>query len=91
MIRVDLDNLYYGDYFYDIFKKRKKQIDLSKIDDWLKNIVETGEIGLWCEENIIGSWKFDIKNSSIMQLFLTYFYFEFELEEDAVAFKLRWA
>lgn len=91
MIRIDLDRLFYSEYFFNIFMNERPALDSGLIlNDWLRGKVLTGEIYKWCEDNMDGIWSFYINNSSAMQFHLDHFYFGFALEEDAVAFKLRW-
>ena len=90
MIRIDLDKIYYSDYFYDIFIQERPVFDSGVgVNDWLRAKVLMGEIYKWCEDNTAGIYSFYI-NSSTGQLHLQHFYFSFALEEDAIAFKLRW-
>ena len=91
MIRVDLDRNYYSEYFYKIYMNEMPALDAGyTLNEWLGDKVLNGEIFEWCEENLLGIWSFYVNNTGTGQMHLTHFYFSFALEQDAIAFKLRW-
>ena len=57
-----------------IFVDYEYKVEKITLTEWSQD----SEICQWCRENIKGDWKYYIAH------------FAFELEEDAVAFKLRW-
>ena len=79
----------------DINKARKEYIEYNKKRNWRPISVvapsipncrleeKTGEVSNWCKDNCIGQYE-KAKYSTYNR------HYEFELEEDVVAFKLRW-
>ena len=85
-LRVNLDVRPYGDILWNSLCVQGKPDADQK---WFDAEVMKMEVYKWCVDNLSGNFDFDI-DCPAAQLFLNHFYFEFELEEDAVAFKLRW-
>lgn len=80
-------------YSEDLYRKYRQE-DLSSeefyLHDWIDSQIQKTGPYLWCTEYTVGDWNFRVMNSSLFQLHLDMFEFNFELEEDAMAFKLRW-
>ena len=88
---VNLDRIYYSEYFYQILMREKSLDSGSYINEWLNHQVRLSDLYKWCRENITNYWSFEISNSSTVQVHLDRFCFLFETTEDAMAFKLRWS
>lgn len=87
MIKINLETEPYNVILWNAFCKQGRNMYSGS---WFYDEVKKMEIYEWCQHNTEGVWNFEI-DSSIIHMFLNYFYFEFENELDAVAFKLKWA
>jgi hypothetical protein len=48
------------------------------------------DLDSWCNKNLTGAWLRDPQTSFNIEDWMAHYYFEFELESDAVLFKLKW-
>lgn len=89
LIRVELPLVRYGDAIYEKIYPNIGNIVYKK--GWILEYVRELECYKWCEENCEKEFYFTISATAEMQLWLDYFYFEFEGMIDAITFKFIWA